>query len=97
MGPGEWGWRITNLEISREVFRVRRPCVWVGFVERARMRQEAILGVYNGEPGFGLNRARYYISVLMKEWAHFCQFCSLETCGLGGGPSRKYDQVSLHQ
>ena len=39
----------------------------VGSVEMVSTRQEEILGVYNGVPGFGFSRARYYINATFRE------------------------------
>ena len=61
-----------------EVFFVRTPFVIDGVsVERDRTRQEDNSGVYNGDPGFGFNRARYYVNTASMIEIHSSQFYSL--------------------
>jgi hypothetical protein len=54
--------KIVTLPISRVVFLVRMPIFVevVGSREWVRTRQVVISGVYNGVPGFGFKRARYF-------------------------------------
>ena len=57
---------MVSLLISRKVLRQRVPCVREFLVERVRTRQDVISGVYNGEPGLGFKRARYYVSMTFE-------------------------------
>lgn len=62
--------RIVNFPISRAVFLDRTPFVIDGdSVERERTRQEDNSGVYNGDPGFGFSRARYYVNEI-NSWRY---------------------------
>lgn len=63
---------MTSLLISRKVLREMMPVV-MGVVESLevemeRTRQVETDGVYSGEPGFGFNRARYYVVSDKERW-----------------------------
>jgi hypothetical protein len=70
--------RIVNFPTSMEVFFVSTPFMIDGFsVERERTRQDVSSGVYNGDPGFGFNRAKYYVSSTPLIEIHSFRFYSL--------------------
>jgi len=79
---GEGGWKMTILLISRKVLRDRRPVVRGAVesleVERDMMRQAEMEGVYNGEPGFGFNNARYCCQLREVAGYIFLNFVCLE-------------------
>ena len=84
---------MTSLLISRKVLRARRPFVIESLVESLRAWQAVMSGVYNGDPGFGFNSARYYICQLYSDWCgvRFSRLYWLGTCGLVVGHSLAYD------
>jgi hypothetical protein len=55
---------MTSLPISRKVLRARIPFVMLFLVEMVTARQAVMSGVYNGDPGFGFNSARYYVNCI---------------------------------
>jgi hypothetical protein len=68
--------RIVSFPVSMCVFLVNVDFVVevFGLVTCVRTRQDVISGVYNGVPGFGFRRARYYVNSIFK-MIHFYRFC----------------------
>jgi hypothetical protein len=58
---------MTSLLISRKVLRATWPLVMESLVESWRAWQAVMSGVYNGDPGFGFNSARYCVCQLYSE------------------------------